>query len=48
MTTMTDRTRQVTGGVDTHRDLNVVAALDENGVELGVESFAGSSEMSGV
>ena len=40
MTTMTDSTRQVTGGVDTHRDVHVVAALDEQGAELGVEFFA--------
>jgi len=39
MTTMTEAPRRVTGGVDTHRDVHVVAALDDNGVELGVESF---------
>jgi len=39
MTTMTETHRQITGGVDTHRDVNVVAALDERGTELGVESF---------
>ena len=39
MTTMTETRRRITGGVDTHRDVHVVAALDENGVELGVESF---------
>ena len=39
MTTMTDGRRRVTGGVDTHRDLHVVAALDERGAELGVEVF---------
>jgi len=39
MTTMTDSTHRVTGGVDTHRDIHVVAALDEHGAELGVESF---------
>jgi transposase len=39
MTTMTDSGRRVTGGVDTHRDLHVVCALDERGTELGVESF---------
>ncbi|HMK99939.1 MAG TPA: IS110 family transposase [Acidimicrobiales bacterium] len=39
MTTMTDTARRVTGGVDTHRDLHVVCALDERGAELGVESF---------
>jgi transposase len=39
MTTMTETARRVTGGVDTHRDLHVVCALDERGAELGVESF---------
>jgi transposase len=39
MTTMTESTRRVTGGVDTHRDVHVVCALDERGAELGVESF---------
>jgi transposase len=39
MTTLADANRRVTGGVDTHRDLHVVAALDERGAELGVESF---------
>jgi transposase len=37
--TMTETTLQVTGGVDTHRDVHVVAALDERGGQLGVESF---------
>jgi transposase len=32
-------TRQVTGGVDTHLDIHVAAALDANGGVLGVESF---------
>ena len=40
MTTMTEAPRLVTGGVDTHRDFHVVAALDEHGTELGVETFA--------
>ena len=39
MITMTDARPRVTGGVDTHRDLHVVAALDERGGELGVEVF---------
>jgi transposase len=39
MTTMTDRAQRVTAGVDTHRDVHVVAALDERGGQLGVESF---------
>lgn len=33
-------TRPVTGGVDTHLDTHVAAALDANGGVLGVESFA--------
>ena len=36
MTTMPPR---ITAGVDTHLDLHVVAALDERGALLGVESF---------
>ena len=37
MTTMPDR---ITGGVDTHLDVHVAAALDSIGGLLGVESFA--------
>jgi transposase len=33
-------TRQITGGVDTHLDVHVAAAVDGNGGVLGVESFA--------
>jgi transposase len=36
---MVDTSRLVTGGVDTHLDLNVAAALDGIGGLLGVESF---------
>jgi transposase len=43
VTTMTETPRRITGGVDTHRDVHVVAALDENGAELGVESFPTTS-----
>ncbi len=32
-------TRQISGGVDTHLDVHVAAALDPNGGTLGVESF---------
>jgi len=32
-------TRQITGGVDTHLDTHVAAALDANGGVLGVDSF---------
>ncbi len=34
-----ESTRPVTGGVDTHLDTHVGAALDANGGVLGVESF---------
>ena len=37
--TMVDTSRPVTGGVDTHLDLNVAAALDGIGGLLGVEQF---------
>ncbi len=30
---------RVTGGVDTHADVHVAAAIDHNGGLLGVESF---------
>ena len=33
-------TRPITGGVDTHLEVHVAAALDANGGVLGVESFA--------
>ena len=38
--TIVESTRLVTGGVDTHLDVHVAAALDANGGTLGVESFA--------
>src|SRR6266550_6725719 len=37
--TMVESTRPVTGGVDTHADIHVAAAVDGNGGVLGVESF---------
>ena len=37
--TIVEATRLVTGGVDTHLDVHVAAALDANGGVLGVESF---------
>ena len=37
--TIVERTRPVTGGVDTHLDQHVAAALDAAGALLGVESF---------
>lgn len=39
MTTMTSARPLVTGGVDTHRDEHVAAALDPNGGLLGTASF---------
>jgi transposase len=39
MSTMTDPTSTVTGGVDTHKDTHVAAALDGLGRLLGTESF---------
>jgi transposase len=38
--TMTTIARRITGGVDTHLDVNVAAALDERGALLGIESFS--------
>jgi transposase len=38
--TIVESTRPITGGVDTHLDVHVAAALDANGGVLGVESFA--------
>ena len=38
--TVTTLARSITGGVDTHLDVHVAAALDERGTLLGVESFA--------
>jgi transposase len=38
--TIVDSSRPITGGVDTHLDAHVAAALDANGGVLGVESFA--------
>ena len=37
--TVTNLARSITGGVDTHLDVHVAAALDERGTLLGVESF---------
>jgi len=38
--TIVESTRPVTGGVDTHADVHVAAAVDRNGGVLGVQSFA--------
>src|SRR6266516_1923168 len=37
--TIVESTRPITGGVDTHLDVHVAAAVDANGCVLGVESF---------
>ncbi len=37
--TMTTMPLRVTGGVDTHLDVHVAAALDHRGGLVGVESF---------
>jgi hypothetical protein len=37
--TIVETTRPVTGGVDTHADVHVAAAVDANGGVLGIESF---------
>src|SRR5476651_188039 len=41
--TIVESTRPITGGVDTHLDVHVAAAVDANGGLLGVESFATTS-----
>jgi len=38
--TIEEMTRPITGGVDTHLDVHVAAAVDANGGVSGVESFA--------
>jgi transposase len=38
--TIVESARPLTGGVDTHADVHVAAAVDGNGGVLGVESFA--------
>jgi transposase len=42
--TIVDAARLVTGGVDTHLDLNVAAALDQIGGLLAVEQFPATSD----
>ena len=39
---------RITAGVDTHLDVHVVAALDERGGLLGVESFETTAAFCGV
>jgi transposase len=41
--TSVEGTRSITGGVDTHLDVHVAAALDDIGGLLGVESFKASA-----
>ena len=41
---MTTLARSITGGVDTHLDVHVAAALDDRGALLGVESFTDTAE----
>jgi transposase len=42
--TVTTLARSITGGVDTHLDVHVAAALDERGALLGVERFETTAE----
>jgi len=42
--TVTNLARSITGGVDTHLDVHVAAALDERGALLGVESFTTTTD----
>ncbi len=37
---MTQNSKVVIGGVDTHKDVHVAAAIDDNGAMLGVRSFS--------
>ena len=37
--TIVENHTQITGGVDTHLDFHVAAAVDANGGVLGVETF---------
>ena len=41
---MTTIARRITGGVDTHLDTHVAAALDERGAQLGVQSFPATAK----
>jgi hypothetical protein len=38
---MTQKTKVVIGGVDTHKDLHVSAVIDVSGALLGARSFGG-------
>ena len=46
--TIVESTRPITGGVDTHLDVHVAAALDRNGGVLGVESFPTTPPATGI
>ncbi|WP_344447380.1 IS110 family transposase, partial [Kitasatospora nipponensis] len=39
MSTIAQRTREITGGVDTHKDTHTAAAVDSAGRPLGAEQF---------
>ena len=39
MSTLTEHQSVVTGGIDTHRDTNVVVVVDSTGRHLGCETF---------
>jgi transposase len=43
MTTMVEDARVITGGVDTHADMHVAAALDSIGGLLGVQEFSATA-----
>ena len=45
MTTMTETATRITGGVDTHRDVHVVAALDERGANEFPATAAGYHDL---
>jgi transposase len=40
MTTLAEMSTRVTAGADTHRDVHMVAALDQRGAELGIRPFS--------
>jgi transposase len=43
MTSLTERGRQVVGGIDTHKDVHVAAVVDTAGRVLGSDAFATTS-----
>ncbi len=38
--TIVENRNRITGGVDTHLNFHVAAAIDANGATLGIETFA--------